>query len=294
VIADGVSQVVSALNRFKVLIDTNEARRAAMAAILASADPSAKLLSDGEDAALYGDAEGSEKCSVEKKEALPEGICYLKFSGLRRGQGERAAQDVLSAARASDKGIVLDLRGAAGTGWDGVIPLAGLFVSEDCDLFCMRDDGGIDVERHRNVLRESVGCPAVILTDRQTSGALETLAAVVKRAPGVLLIGSPTSGDARVREKVLLPNGEALYVGVRRVVPLRGTAYETTGVQPDITVALQAVSSGETTAKDASHEPRSGTNQTGRVSAGMRDDPVVRRAVDILVGLEAMGSYVRQ
>jgi carboxyl-terminal processing protease len=229
--------------------------------------------------------------SVASAEDLPEGIGYLRLNGLYEG----ASKEVIPALRGWDGtnfcGMIVDLRGAGGTNLAAAADVARLFAPEGALLFSLRNSQDQDVEIFRAPVGTGLDLPVMVLTDGDTEGAAEMLAAVFAHSlRGAMLIGYPTRGDPAVREIIPCPGGGYLYLAVRRLVMADGSVFNgRESVEPD--VILNGAESG-----GVDYEPEPDTR--GRLLVEekehrllrerVRGDPALRRATDILLALKAL------
>ena len=132
--------------------------------------------------------------------------------------------------------------------------------------------------------------PVMVLIDGNTGGAAEVLAAVLSDSVrGAMLFGRPTRGDFLVRETITLPDEMMIYLTTRRLETGDGTVYTgAKGVYPDVVVdretteATQPRRSMRTEVVDEEIEQEKLYHQ-------IRGDASLRRAVDVLLGLKALG-----
>lgn len=294
---DGVDRALSVLEAHGVAVVATNAERAAIEGVIRSVDPGARLCTPEDAAALRAEASGNavdagRPSSVAMVEQWPEAIAYIKVRGLFAGGGREIATHVRALAGCT--GVILDLRGADGSDLQSVVDLASPCYAAGDALFDVADSRGALAPNH--VAAEAAPYPVslMVLTDRDTSRAAETLASMWRGCRGIMLLGAPTRGDAGIRELLPLADGWALYVATGRVVPGRGAGYQDRGVLPDVVVreaqAADAVFSG-----GLSHaRPLSVKSEQDRDLAMRVDgDAVLRRATDILLGLKALGGYVR-
>ncbi|MBU1694273.1 MAG: PDZ domain-containing protein [Verrucomicrobia bacterium] len=232
-----------------------------------------------------------QQSSVASAEDLPVGIGYLRLNGLYKG----ASKEIIPALRGWDGtnycGIVLDLRGAGGTNLAAAADVARLFAPEGALLFSLRSSQDQDMEVFRASGGTGLDAPVMVLTDGDTEGAAEALAAVFTHSlRGAMLIGYPTRGDPGVREIIPCPGGGYLYLAIRRLVMADGSVFNgRESVEPDVT--LNGAEGGQV---DYEPEP----DARGRLQAEgkehrllrerVRGDPALRRAVDILLALRAL------
>lgn len=297
-VAEDVRGVLQALLSRGVTVDTDKARRAAIQAVAITIDPKARLVSM--DAAATLPEEGNAATNGVKPESIavierwPGEICYAKFNGLYPGTGQVTVDAILGATNGGMCGMIFDLRGAGGKGLDCAESLAGLFVEANREIFSVKDWNGAELERHSARVSRRLGMPAVFLVDENTSTASELLAAVVKGGFEVLLVGRRTRGDPLIREKVELSGGDVLYIGTRRIALLKGHDYSNRGIQPDIAVEATCPvtpvtgTNAPSIAVVKTGGSKGGSVGTDELAAKAKGDPVLQRAVDILLGLRTL------
>ncbi|MEI6218712.1 MAG: S41 family peptidase [bacterium] len=296
-VTEGVRNILQVLQSRGLTVDTNVARAAAIQAVVATIDPRARMFPAAEKSAMADEERGGtnsmRRKPVEIVEKLPGEICYLKLGGLYRGTGQETVQGILAATNGGATGMILDLRGAGGHGYDAVASLAGLFVEENSLIYSIRSRNGIETEQGRAGKGWHLGMPAMFLIDKGTTCASELLVAIVKGGFEVLVVGRATGGDSLVREDVELEGGDILYVGTKRVIPLQGASYDPGGVEPDIVVqaadpvtvvsGTNATLQSEEKLSDKDRDD-SGTAFAKRVAG----DSILQRALDILMGLRTL------
>jgi hypothetical protein len=133
------------------------------------------------------------------------------------------------------EGLVLDLRFASGGDYAAAAGMADLFASSNRMLL----DWGTGVARS-SAKADAVKLPVAVLVNRQTSGAAEALAAVLREVGVGLILGANTAGRALLADEFPLKNGQRLRV-VRGGIRLgNGEILSPDGVKPDIEVAVSA------------------------------------------------------
>ena len=199
--------------------------------------------------------------SVECSETLPGGIQYLRINGLYSD-----ASNLLSAIGSADTArLILDFRGAAGNESVSASNLAALISART----------------------------SVLLLDGNTSGSAEALAAVLL-APGaghVLGIGQTTAGDFMLRRGEPLATGDVLYFSAgRRLAVGGGLEFDTRhGLDPDVLLSNERDSEYEPPPRARDRRAQLDEEiEDRRLRERVRGDAVLRRAVDILNGLEAL------
>ena len=230
--------------------------------------------------------------ALEVAEIMPAKIGYALVNGLFEGSGALIEAQIEGASKAGCYGMVIDLRGANGNSVTDAARVAGLFADSEATLCTFRDLNGAEKRVERNGKRNPVAMPVMILIDHDTSGAAEVLAAMMAGSVrGAMLIGQTTEGDPMIREAVALPGGELAYLTVQKLVTADGQVFDgKTGVHPDVIVKTSNVVEQEFE-PDMTSDRREALEQE-IIDKGMRErmrgDAVLRRAVDILLGLKAL------
>jgi C-terminal processing protease CtpA/Prc len=133
------------------------------------------------------------------------------------------------------KGVILDLRFAGGDDYAAAAATADLFVRKEQPLL----DWGNGVVRSKDKDSPIAG-PVAVLVNRQTAGAAEALAAVLREAGAGLIFGGKTAGQAMIAQEFPLKNGERLRIASAPVRLGDGSVLSSEGVKPDITVEVSA------------------------------------------------------
>jgi C-terminal processing protease CtpA/Prc len=148
--------------------------------------------------------------------------------GPRLPEEFRAAMEKLSSTNQL-KGLVLDLRYAAGTDYDAATKVADRFLGSEQPLL----DWGKGVVRSTDKTN-AFRAPVAVLVNQHTAGAAEALAAMVRQADIGLLIGTNTAGQASMTRDFKLSNGDILRVAVSPVKVAGSEVVER--LKPDIRV----------------------------------------------------------
>jgi C-terminal processing protease CtpA/Prc len=227
--------------------------------------------------------------------------------------GELAGNYRAAGATNKLKGLVLDLRFTEGDDYGTVVSVAELFTAKDQDLL---DWGQGMVKSGANA--GAMDLPVVVLVNRETLGAPEALAGVLRENGAALVLGSTTAGRALAGREFPLSSGHKLRIASTPVKLGDGSEIPADGLKPDITVVVPleqekslvadpygstisvTVSTNSPTSRparsrrlseaDLVRERREATNQTAPVREAQPGkpailDPVLARAVDLLKGL---------
>lgn len=280
-----VDDVLRLLDKHEVLYAEEDIRRAAIAGLLKAIDSHALLMDSKEAEAM------EHMASVARAEMWPGGIGYVKIQALCKG-GRKYAEEVIRDWNGSLRGLVLDLRGGGGADLESVEVIAGLFLGPGTDIYRLVNGRNEPVATKASRGEQLAEVPPLmLLVDGNTSGAPEALVAVLKGRRGIMVLGETTAGDALSRETLPIMKGLSAYIATRGIVPVDGPGYSSSGVSPDIAVSGAAVVDDPGTQDDSSAVI--GENaEVNELLKKISQDPVLRRAVDILLSLEAM-SYGR-
>ena len=278
--------------------DEEAAGTAAVEAVLRVADPGVKIWSAEEWSARESGGEESEGGAAV--ETLPTGIGYVKIRRMDSAAADAVEEALRGWAKDGAAGAVLDVRGAGGTDEEAVWRVARLFAPRNGSWWWKSE--GADGERVRKAESgwegAAVGFPTMALTDGNTSGAAELLAAVFGGGVrGGMTVGTRTSGDPLVRTAVELSGGRVAVVRSRTVETGDGRRYDgRDGVEPDVALSEAALAE----VPEEAEEPTVSFRRTKKgvldeekedkeLRERVKEDAVLRRAVDVIQGLEALG-----
>jgi len=211
------------------------------------------------------------------------------------------------------KGVVLDLRFAAGDDYAEAGRTTDLFVSREQPLLDW-GTGSVQATTKTNAL----ALPLAILVNGETRGGAEALAAALHGLRLGLLIGAPTAGQASVFREFTLSTGHRLRVAIAPVLVGDGNPVPSQGLTPEISVVVPAAEEQAYLADPFKPDPRAsraGSRAIRMTEAELvrmhRDaqepgsirprrpapppapavtDPVLLRGLDLLKGLAAVGT----
>lgn len=271
-----------------------------------------------------GSGRGATSCGLVKTNLFDGSIAYFRVGEMR---GPLATELLAAIERIGGtnklSGIVLDLRFACGTNYAAAASVADLFANVGGLLL---DWGG--GRAYATAKTNAIKLPVMALVNRETAGAAEALAALVRQLGVGLVIGTNTAGRIFAVDELELTTGQRLRIGRVPVKLGDGQTLPETGLEPDIAVAVRAEDERAflddpyrriTTAEELSGQ-NGGSNQTNRVqrrrineaelmreymegsgAAGRRPapgadkpeppvvtDPVLARALDIIKGLAVL------
>ncbi len=252
-------------------INETELNRTAVQALVSALSPRVSLVSQ---TGTLVDDHGF----ISRSNLFDGPVAYIRIQRVEEGLGPalRQAYEKLHGATNKLKGVVLDLRYASGSGYAAAVGAASLFVSKEQPLL----DWGQGMVQSRPE-GEPVSLPAAVLVNRQTAGAAEALAAVLREAGVGLILGNRTAGQAMMTEDFPLKSGDRLRIATAPVKLGDGSSLSTEGLKPDIVVEV-GVQDERAYFADAFREPQptnlvsalrapggtnqvAGTNRTRRV-----------------------------
>ncbi len=173
-------------------------------------------------------------------------IGYLRPAAI---DGESLAQIDAALSNFAEKGLkalIVDLRNvAASRDFEKAADFARRFCAKGKLLFSIQKPSAKQERIFTSNLDPAFTGVLVVLTDADTSGAAEVLAATLRLNASAMIVGSKTSGEAVEFEDSTLGDGKVLRVAVAQVVlPGSGAIYPA-GVSPDIVVGLDAAKQAE-------------------------------------------------
>jgi hypothetical protein len=148
---------------------------------------------------------------------LPDNILYWRLASFTPKTTWLDVGGQLQQAQPTLAGVILDLRSNVVPGdYKGAAQVLGLFASGDESLFQWTDQ----TQGHNDVrLLHPLHTPMVVLTNNQTNGAAEALAACLQ-ADGALVVGRATAGRMGLFEDHKLTSGQILHYYTGPVVAM--------------------------------------------------------------------------
>ncbi len=204
-----------------------EFNRRAVRGLLAALGPEVSLVSNGEESAT-----ASEVSLLIQTNLFDGDIAYLRVGRVEEGLSKTLAKAYAKIESTNKlRGVVVDLRYSAGGDYSAAAATAELFVSKSRPLL----DWGNGVVKSREK-KDAISAPVAVLVNRETSGAAEALAAIMRQTGAGLILGNKTAGQAMITQEFPLRNGDRLRIGTAPVKLGDGTELSGKGVAPDIAV----------------------------------------------------------
>ncbi|MHC1765166.1 MAG: S41 family peptidase [Verrucomicrobiia bacterium] len=223
------SEVYGVLRSNLVGASESELNGAAVAGLLSHLADRAMLVTNSASAAEAGSTP-----LVAKSIAFDQHFAFVRVSKVAPGLAEQIRTGYTQLASTNQlKGVVLDLRFAGGTDYAAAAAAADLFVPGEQPLL----DWGSATARSSG--KPVADLPLVLLINRETVGAAEALAEVLRETVGALTIGSASAGRAYTFQEFPLSNGAILRVASGAVTAGRDHKLGSAGLQPDIRIAVK-------------------------------------------------------
>ena len=203
--------------------------QAAVRALITGLSPRVSLVTNGAATKPQADA-----TLVSKSSVFDGDIGYVRVE--RVGEGlANAVREACTKLGASNKlgGVIIDLRYADGDDYASAAATAEVFIKKDQPLL----NWGNGIVRSKEKA-DAISLPVAVLVNRQTSGAAEALAAVLRETGTALILGKSTAGQAMIAQEFPLKNGDRLRIATAPVQLGDGSSLSAQGRKPDILVEV--------------------------------------------------------
>jgi hypothetical protein len=193
---------------------------------------------------------GVEIVASEKAAPVPEPVPFLaeildgRAGYLRPGALDTATlaqfdSSLASFAQKKLPAVILDLRAVpGGIGFEAAADFARRFCPDGKMLFTIQKPSAKQERIFTSNQTPAYGGILVVLTDANTSGAAEALAATLRFNSRAMIVGSDTAGKAVEFSEIPLGGGKALRVAVSQVVLPDNSPIFPLGVKPDVAISL--------------------------------------------------------
>ena len=253
-------------------------------------------------------------------EILAGHIGYVRLGSLNSANLQALDKSLSAFAAKKVNALIVDLRASEAT---SDLALAAEFAKRFCPrgkpILTLRKPAGRQDRAFTSDRDPAFRGMIMVLTDGDTAGAAEAIAAALRFHRKALLIGQPTAGRAAEYSDLPLPNGKVLRLAVAEMISPDGRSLFTEAVKPDLPIevsladkrqifqlssekgmapfvyeagrphmneaALLAGTNPEVEAAEAAQQRR------GRVpEKPPPHDPVLQRALDVVTSLEVYQS----
>lgn len=182
--------------------------------------------------ALATDAAGTANGSLIRTNVFDEVFVCWRVGHVGPGLAEQLKANLadLNGGKKT-RGLVLDLRFARGDDYAAAVAVADLFLTAEKPQL---EIGGKTLRS--TAKNDAITLPLAVLINRQTAGAAEALAALVRLNRLGAIIGGATAGEASQFKEFALSNGQHLRLATGVIRLADTTPLLPTGVQPDVAV----------------------------------------------------------
>ena len=223
------TEVYELLRHHLAGIDETELSKAAVSGLLKQLRPRVALVGESTESAVSTNTE-----ATLRTVAFDGAYGYIRIGqiGWQTDKQVVAACQQLTASNRL-KGFVLDLRFAGGEDYAAATRLADMFFSKEKPLL----DYGQGM-KNSTEKTNALALPLTILVNRQTTGAAEAFAGVLRQADVGLLLGTNTAGKAMMGKEFPLKSGQRLWIATSLVKLGNGKIFPSGGLRPDIQVEV--------------------------------------------------------
>jgi hypothetical protein len=184
-----------------------------------------------------GDKARPEEDSPLRSEILEQRVGYLRLGALTEERLTELDAAVQTFTERAISALVLDLRATPpGSHFELAAKICERFVPKGRVLFTLRRPQAQQELILTSKLEPLFRGVIVTLTDADTAGAAEVIAAVLRTQARALIIGQPTRGEAVEYADVPLPSGRKIRVAVAEAALPENVPVFPGGVAPDIAV----------------------------------------------------------
>jgi len=206
-----------------------ELNRAAVLGLVSALSPKVMLLTNGSSAQPL-----SEAPAVSRSSTMEGEIGYVRVEKVGEGLPMAVREAWQTFGRTNKlKGVVLDLRYARGDDYAAAAATADVFLTKDLPL--LNSGNGLVRSKEK---ADAISVPVAVLVNRDTAGAAEALAAVMRQTGAGLILGGKTAGQAMIAQDFPLKNGDRLRIATAPIQLGDGSALSFQGLKPDIAVAV--------------------------------------------------------
>jgi carboxyl-terminal processing protease len=204
-------------------------------------------------------------------------VGYINIDALSPVQVKETAAAIEKLQKEGAQKLVLDLRSCTVGAPDDGIALANLFLSKGLIAYVQ----GQRVPRQNfdaDPSKAVTSLPLAVLANRGTASAAEVAAAALLGNKRAQQVGERTYGDASVRRTITMDDGGAIILSVAKYYSPDGKAIQDGGVTPGVVV-------NEPEAQldiDENGEPIPGAKEVPPPQKKAEDDPVVKKALEVL------------
>lgn len=214
-------------------VDDRAIARATLAGLLARLDNGATLLS-ARNAPAPGEA-GEKLPDAFHAETLPDHTGYVRLGALNKEHLADLDRTLKGLTDQQAPAAILDLRATPASGdFDLAAEVMRRFVAKGQPLFTLKKPNTNQERLFTSNADPLFNGLVILLVDRDTSGAVETIPAVIRERNRAMVVGEGTAGRAVEYADLGLAGGRVLRVAVSQVLLPGKTSIFPEGVKPDV------------------------------------------------------------
>jgi carboxyl-terminal processing protease len=204
-------------------------------------------------------------------------VGYINLDALSANHVKEVSTAVQKLQKDGAQKLILDVRSCAiGSPEDG-IALANLFLNKGRITY-LKGQRITQQNFEADPAKAITTLPMAVLTNRGTADGVEIMAAALQDNKRAKVVGERTYGDAAQRKAITMDDGAAIILSVAKYYSPEGKAIQDTGVTPGSPV----VETDTQVEYDDNGEPIADPNDPGPQKKALDDDPVVKKAVEVL------------
>jgi peptidase S41-like protein len=166
-------------------------------------------------------------------------VGYVRLGSLNNANLQALDRALIGFASKKVSDLIVDLRASPGT---NDLSLAAEFAKRFCPrgkpIFTLRKPAGRQDRVFSSDREPAFRGLIMVLTDSDTTGAVEAVAAALRFYVKALVIGQPTAGRAAEYSDLPLPNGKILRIAVAEIISPDGGSLFPEGLKPDLPVEM--------------------------------------------------------
>jgi len=208
---------------------------------------------------------------------LPGQVGYLDVNALTSVQVAQAAAAIQKLQKDGAQKLVVDLRDCALGSPEEGLAFANLFVGKGRLIYLKGQrvpQQNIDADPSKVIS----SLPLAVLINHGTADAAEIAAAAMGDNKRAQLVGERTYGDAAVRKAITMEDGGAIILSVAKYYTADGKAIQ----DADVTPAYVVAEPEPQVDVDENGEPIPETEPQAQTKKPLLDDPVVKKALEVL------------
>jgi len=219
--------------------------------------------------------------TVQAYRILDGGIGYIRVTSFADPTPRMLREELNRLRRNRPNGLILDLRGNPGGLLDAAVEVAGLFLPPGT-LVVYTEGRGDEQTRRRDYLsrgrRQALEVPVVVLINGGSASGSEIVAGALRDHGRAVLVGEKSFGKGSVQSVVPLRDGSAIRLTTAIYYTPAGHQIHEQGLEPEERVSFPL------------REWAAAQRQASRGEWAWREDPQVRRALELLTGKDAAHS----